>query len=405
MEIQNQKSSGSLFGGILLISGCCIGAGMLGLPVLSSIAGFKPSIAMLLLSWAFMLSTGLLLLEVNLWFTEEVSIISMAGRTLGWVGKAIGWIGFLFLFYAIMVAYISGSGELFSGFVKTLTNYHLAPWIGSLVLTLLFTLFLYLGTRAVDHFNRFMMAGLVVSYLLLVGLGLPHIDLSRLNHEAWPSAFLMLPTMIISFGYHNLIPSLKTYFDGDVKKLRLAVIIGSAIPLLIYLLWELLILGLIPLEGTGGLREALGEGNLPTQLLEGAIGSSWVVTLAHYFSFFAIVTSFLGVGLSFVDFLADGLQVKKTAKGKLFLCTVVTLPPFLFAMTYPKIFLMALSYAGAFGAVVLFGILPAAMVWSGRYFKGLRISPQLPGGKASLLLVILFAISVIILQITVDAVG
>ncbi|MBA3237136.1 MAG: tyrosine transporter [Parachlamydiaceae bacterium] len=399
------QSSGSLFGGILLISGCCIGAGMLGLPVLSAIAGFKPSIAMLLLSWVFMLSTGLLLLEVNLWFTEEVSIISMAGRTLGWIGKAIGWAGFLFLFYAIMVAYISGSGELFSGFVNSIAGYPLAPWIGSLVLTMVFTLFLYLGTRAVDHFNRFMMGGLVISYLLLVGLGLPHIDLTRLNHQEWPSAFLMLPTMIISFGYHNLIPSLKTYYGGNVKKLRLAVIIGSAIPLLIYFLWELLILGLIPLEGSGGLRQALGEGYLPTQLLEGAIGSSWVVTLAHYFSFFAIVTSFLGVGLSFVDFLADGLHVKKTAKGKLLLCALVAIPPFLLAMTYPRIFLTALSYAGAFGAVVLFGILPAAMVWSGRYIKGLKGVPQLPGGKASLLFVILFAISVIVLQITIDAVA
>lgn len=404
MELETQsKSSGSLFGGILLISGCCIGAGMLGLPVLSSIAGFKPSMAMLLLSWAFMLSTGLLLLEVNLWFTKEVSIISMAGRTLGWVGKAIGWAGFLFLFYAIMVAYISGSGELFSGFVNTLTGFALSPWIGSLFLTLFFTLFLYLGTHAVDLFNRFMMAGLVISYFLLVGIGLPHIDFSRLNHQEWASSFLMLPTMIISFGYHNLIPSLKTYYDGNVRKLRLAIIIGSAIPLLIYLLWELLILGLIPLEGSGGLREALGEGDLPTKLLEGAIGSSWVVTLAHYFSFFAIVTSFLGVGLSFVDFLADGLQIKKTAKGKLLLCTAVALPPFLFAMTYPKIFLMALSYAGAFGAVVLFGILPAAMVWSGRYFKKLDGMRQLPGGKISLLLVILFAVSVIILQIAIDA--
>jgi multidrug efflux pump subunit AcrA (membrane-fusion protein) len=59
-----------------------------------------------------MVSTGLLLLEVNLWFKDEVSIISMADRTLGTVGKIIGWAGFLFLFYGLMVAYISGTGEL-----------------------------------------------------------------------------------------------------------------------------------------------------------------------------------------------------------------------------------------------------------------------------------------------------
>ena len=46
---------GKLLGGILLVAGCCIGAGMLGLPVLSAQAGFKPSVVMFLFagfSWS-----------------------------------------------------------------------------------------------------------------------------------------------------------------------------------------------------------------------------------------------------------------------------------------------------------------------------------------------------------------
>lgn len=402
MNIDEQKTSGSLFGGILLISGCCIGAGMLGLPVLSAVAGFKPSLTMLLFSWAFMLCTGLLLLEASLWFSEDVSIISMAGRSLGFWGKAVGWIGYLFLFYALMVAYISGSGELFADFVSTLTPFKMEPWLGSLVLSIIFAFFLYLGTKAVDHFNRWMMAGLIASYLSLIALGLPHIQVNRLNHQEWSLAFLMLPTMIISFGYHNLIPTLKTYFAGNIKKLRVAVILGSAIPLLIYLIWEFLILGLIPLEGEGGFRQALDQGDLATQLLKGAVGSSWVAPLALYFSFFAIVSSFLGVGISFVDFLADGMHIKKTARGKLLLCLTVILPPFIFAIVYPKIFLLALNYAGAFGAVLLFGILPAAMVWSGRYYQHLKGPHQLPGGKIALGLVMAVAVGIIALQVLID---
>lgn len=375
---------------------------MLGLPVLSALAGFVPSFAMLLVAWLFMLCTGLLLLEVNLWFSSDVNIVSMAGKTLGWAGKAIAWAGFLFLFYAILVAYIAGSGELLTNFIATLTGYEISLSVGSLLLTLFFTLFLYLGTYAVDLFNRAMMAGLVISYLLLVVLGFPHIDFSRLNHQEWSSAFLVLPTMIISFGYHNLIPSLKTYFAGDVKRLRLTIIIGSAIPLLIYVLWEILIIGLIPLDGEGGFRQGVDNGDLATQLLKGAVGHPMVVALAHYFAFFSIVTSFLGVGLSFIDFLADGWNIKKTALGKLWLCIAVIVPPYIFAIFNPKIFLVALNYAGAFGVVTLFGILPAAMVWSGRYFLGLGVKPLLPGGKFSLLLVILFAVAVMVLQIATD---
>lgn len=402
MNANENTVSGSLFGGILLIAGCCIGAGMLGLPVLSALAGFMPSLVMLILAWLFMLCTGLLVLEVNLWFTKEVSIVSMAGRTLGWVGKAIAWGGFLFLFYAILVAYISGSGELLTDFIETLTGYKISLSVGSFLLTAFFTIFLYLGTHAVDLFNRAMMAGLVISYLLLLFLGMPHIDVNLLKHQDWSSAFVVLPTMIISFGYHNLIPSLKTYFGGDVKRLRLAIIIGSAIPLLIYVLWEILILGLIPLEGEGGFRQGVDHGELATQLLKGAIGNPLVIALAHYFAFFSIVTSFLGVGLSFIDFLADGWHIKKTPLGKLWLCLAVIIPPYIFAIFYPKIFLVALSYAGAFGVVILFGILPAAMVWSGRYYMKLGTKPLLPGGKGALLLIVIYAVAVIILQMIIE---
>ena len=38
------KKEGSVIGGILLIAGSCIGAGMLGLPILTGLVGFFPSL-------------------------------------------------------------------------------------------------------------------------------------------------------------------------------------------------------------------------------------------------------------------------------------------------------------------------------------------------------------------------
>lgn len=401
MQTQNNKS-GSVAGGILLVAGCCIGAGMLGLPVLSAIAGFIPSVILFFISWLFMVSTGLLLLEVNLWFKDDVSIISMADRTLGLIGKIVGWGGFLFLFYALMVAYIAGTGELLSDFSLELTGIRMPAWMGSLLVSLLFGFMVYMGTKAVDWFNRLFMAGLIAAYALLVYLGSSHINYEYLKHQDWSAAYLVIPAMIISFGYHNLIPTLTTYLNGDIKRLRLTIIAGSMIPLAIYLVWEWLILGLVPVEGEGGFRQALSQGDMATRALKNAIGSSWVVDLAHYFAFFAIVTSFLGVALSFVDFLADGLHIKKDARGKLILCCLVLVLPFIFALVYPKVFLMALTYAGSFGAVLLFGILPAAMVWAGRYVKNIEAPRLLPGGKAALVAVIIIALFVIGLQIYND---
>src|SRR5436305_1705561 len=116
-----KAQKGSVLGGTLLISVCCIGAGMLGLPVLSASTGYQTSIVMLLISWLFMTCTGLLLLEVNLCFSDEVNIVSMAYRTLGNIGRAIAWVTFLFLFYCLLVAYTAGSGELVTDFVRDIS--------------------------------------------------------------------------------------------------------------------------------------------------------------------------------------------------------------------------------------------------------------------------------------------
>ncbi|MCE5319309.1 MAG: tyrosine transporter, partial [Parachlamydia sp.] len=389
----------------LLVAGCCIGAGMLGLPILSGMAGFQPTLVMFILSWLFMVATGLLLLEVNLWFPDDVSLVTMAGRTLGGLGKAVAWGGFLFLFYALMVAYIAAIGELISDFSLLLFHVQMPSWFGSLIGALLFGIAVYLGTGAVDAWNRYLMIGLVVSYALLLILGSQHVDRELLKHRDWPAVVVVIPAMIISFGYHNLIPTLKTYLEGDLPRLRLTILIGTAIPLIIYLFWEWLILGLIPVEGAGGFREALGQGEMTTRALKNAVGSSWVVDLAHAFAFFAIVTSFLGVALSFVDFLADGFHIKKDARGKALLCGLVLGLPFIFALIYPKIFLTALKYAGSFGAVTLFGLLPAAMAWMGRYRRGIKGVRVLPGGRFSLILIIAVALTVMGLQLYVDLGG
>lgn len=392
------KEKGSVVGGVLMIAGCCVGAGMLGLPVMTSQAGFIPSLFFFLLSWMFMTATGLLVLEVNLWFQKDVSFVTMAGKTLGRSGQAVSWFVFLFLFYCLMVAYIAGTGSLFVDLIGGISSIVIPQWQGSLLFILLFGSLIYLGTKSVDWFNRLLMAGLLISYSALVLLGSSHVKSSYLLRHNWKAVIFTLPIMIISFGYHNLVPSLTQYLKGNVKKLCWTIILGSTITLLINLIWEAVILGIVPLEGEGGFLSALNQEEMVTQTLKATVGSPWIVMFAEHFAFFAIATSFLSVALSFVDFLSDGLHIPKTPWGKVALCALVLLPPFLFTFVNPQIFLTALNVAGGYGAVVLFGILPALMVWKGRYQEKMKMQQILPGGKPVLCLIILFAITVMLLQ-------
>lgn len=390
--------SSRFFGSILLIASCCIGAGMLGLPILSAQAGFLPSSLMFLVSWAFMATTGLLLLEVTLWFKDDVNIISMATRTLGWLGQFIAWGGFLFLFYTLMVAYIAGTGAIVNDAFSQWIGFKIPLWASCLAITLLLGMLIYLGTAVVDQSNRWLMIGLLLTYCVMIVFGLKHIRTDYLTHMKWSAATWALPAMIISFGYHNLIPSIATYLERNHNALRMAVLIGSAIPLIVYLLWQLLILGVLPPEEES-LKAILERGEIATQALRRASSASWIIAWGEAFAFFAIITSFLGVALSFVDFLKDGLKLPQIQQGRFLATLCVIIPPFLCAIVYPTAFLTALNYAGSFGAVTLFGILPAAMVWKGRYLQKIQGEQFVPGGKFVLILVILFALAVMALQL------
>ena len=73
--------------GTLLISGTTIGAGMLGIPLLTAKAGFLPAVAITIGCWLFMLATGYLYLEATLWMYEGANVLSISRRFLGKSGK------------------------------------------------------------------------------------------------------------------------------------------------------------------------------------------------------------------------------------------------------------------------------------------------------------------------------
>lgn len=386
-------------GGILLVAGTTIGAAMLALPVSMGMAGFIPSLLLFIAFWAFMTYTALLFLEVNTWTGQRTNIITMATETLGRTGTVICWSAYLFLLYALMTAYIAGSASSINEMLTKIADQPACGVVCIFPLLLLFTFFLIRGTVHLDYLNRFLMFGLVVSYFLMVFLLVPYIDVDMLSRTEWKYSLSAASIVATSFGFHIIIPSLYSYMHADIKLLKKTLIIGSIIPLLVYIVWQAIALGIIPVEGAFGLREGYLLGTNGAALLAPAVGSTFLSYTSILFSFFAIATSFIGVSLSLCDFLADGLKIKRTLSGNIFLSLLTFLPPLVIVLTNPRAFLTALEAAGAFGVVLLLGLMPALMVWSGRYRQKRPSIYLTPGGKPALALAILFSLIVIGLEI------
>jgi tyrosine-specific transport protein len=388
-----------IIGGVLLVAGTTIGAGMLALPVVTSLAGFFPSVVLFVLYWLYMLFTALLILEVNLWMGEHTHLITMARKTLGKVGAICSWIIYLFLLYTLTTAYIAGSGPIFLDFFYRLTGINLPIWAAPFPLLVIFGFFVYQGTKSVDYVNRLLMLGLVITYIAMVIFLSPYVHIELLERANWSSIWIAVSIVSTSFGFHIIIPTLTDYLKRDVKQLRSVIFWGSLIPLIVYINWELLTLGIIPLLGENGLIAGYQQGLDGATILSLFLGHSNISILANFFSLFAIVTSFLGVSLSLSDFLADGLNIPKNRQGRFILYLLTFVPPLLFALTDPRAFLHALEYAGAFGVVTLLGVLPVLMVWSGRYIQHRESKFKAPGGKVTLIIALIISLSVISLEL------
>lgn len=369
---------------------------MLALPVATAEVGFLPSLLLYLFCWAFMASTGLLLLEACLWLKDDTNIVSMAGHSLGKIGSSFAWIWYLFLFYCLTLAYVVGGAD----FVKEAAGDYLSDRVSSLVFVVVFGSMVFVGDRLVGRLNVLLMGGLAIAYLGFVLLGAGSIQLRLLQRSDWLYTWSALPIVFVAFAYQGLVPTLTRYMGYDARKARSAILIGSFIPFVTYVIWQGLIQGIVPLEGPEGLTAARNAGETAIPSLKYFIHTPYVYLLGQFFAFFALATSFLGVTLGLLDFLADGLSIEKTTLGKSGLALLVFVPPLILADIYPGVFLSALNLAGGFGVALLLGMLPILMVWVGRYHKRIRGPRMLPGGRLALGLLFTFVIVVVAVELS-----
>lgn len=392
-----------LIGGTLLVSGTTIGGAMLVLPVLTAGAGLYPSLALILVVWFFMFFSAFLILEISLTMRGGANMVTMATKTLGPLGKWVSWIAYLFLLYCLTAAYLAGSGELVSLSISKYFELDAPSWIMPFPMILIFGAFVYIGAKLIDYSNRLFMIGLVATYLAIVIFSVPEMSYSLAPVQNWSYLALSAPVVTTAFGFHIVIPSLVSYLNHDVRKLKICLCIGATLPLVVYLIWQIVMFSVLPLDGEFSLVSAFKNGNSVTVPLGELLQNKYLVSASRLLNVFAIITSFLGVTLSLSDFLTDGLGLDRSHSSRILVTCLTFIPPLFFVITYPRIFVVALEYAGIFVAILL-GLLPIAMVWVRRYRHGLKAPLAFPGGKPLMIIAALVFIAVIVLQVA-DAFG
>ena len=423
-EVQD-GSSNTVFGAAALIIGSTIGAGILALPDITRTAGFVPSTCGLVGIWTFLVGQAFLLAEVNIRLMEQeneseerkkdtiLTLRVMAERTLGPAGKGVTWI-YLGLSYCLLVAYLSKFADIF-GFLSDGALSSSTVATSCVVLTV--ALFGIGGPSAPDKLNQGLTSALMVLFLSMLGLGMSNTDLTGLLNEPvsmenWQALGPAIPIIFLSLVYHDLIPLICSYLDGDRGRTRLALVVGSVVPLFMFISWEAVALSI-----SGDSTEA--SGNLVSMLMQTS-GNPFIGYLVQGFSFVAVGTSFLGTTMGVSETIRAELssfsrritnkilssqefEEITTAEGDAVdrgvALTLTLVPPLLFNSGDPSVFLTVLSFAGGYGMTFLYGVLPPLMAASLRKKKtNSNRYVFLPGGNAALGALLLGACGLILIK-------
>jgi tyrosine-specific transport protein len=391
---------GSFLGATLLISGTCIGGGMLAMPVQTAETGFFLTLLCIITCWAFMTFTGLLLVEATLWVRGETHFASLSRILVGNKTKGLALLVYLFMNYASLVAYTAGGSQIVTLWAKALTGLTVSYEVGCVIFTLLFGLLVFLGTHLVSRLNLLLMFALIFSYISLIGFGVGSVRGENLIFRPHlGGAFGIVSMILATFSYQMVVPSVCSYLKYDTQMLKRAVITGTTLPFAVYSLWLFIIHGCVPMEGTNGLLEAFKNGSAATLPLR-VIFNHWSLSLlVDFFAFFAIATSYLGLSLALLDFLRDCFREFKLNISKNHLMLITIIPTLMTAILFPRALIKSLDLSGGFGDTILSGLIPIGMVWIGRYRKNLSIESRTPGGKPALFLAASFFAFFFILQI------
>ena len=384
-------------GAVFIVAGTAIGGGMLALPIVSAKLGFLPVLMLILVTWLIMCWSSLLTLQINLIISPGCSFLRMTSACLGTTGRLLGTLSFLFLFYALLAAYVSGAALFLKSYLEQYQLFHGSIKGYNVFVAIAVALILITGVGAIDRINRVLFIAMTACFVMVISFLLFPAKMSTLLIKADYSpalAFAVLPVIYTAFGYHGCTTPLIGYVGKKPGTLRWVFIVGSLLPLLAYILWLVVSLGILTPHQREMLSSTDSIAYLVNMLSQQSGSAAWFLPVLNIFSGFAILTSCLGVALGLFDYIYSFVGKDGHFRTRLIAGILTLTPPLLFAIFYPNAFVAALGYA-AIPLAFIATILPVSMMLE------LRRKGHIFSNKGFYIVGIIFAVLVIAAQLSV----
>jgi tyrosine-specific transport protein len=358
-----------------LLCGTVIGAGVLGIPYVIAKAGFLTGLLTILI-------LGIAILTLNLFFGEIVlrtpgrhQIPGYAEKYLGKWGKRVMLFSMFAGIYGALIAYLIGEGESLSAI------FGFSPLIFSLIFFIISSILIFLGLKTIVKYELVFSTLILILIIAISAFSIFSGKFNLANLATFNLKNILIPYGVILFAFVGAaaIPEMKECIIKERKKLKKAIIIGSVVPLIFYLIFAFAVVGVTGLNTTEVATIGLGSVLGPSILIFGNI-----------FAIFAMFTSFLTLGLAMKQIYMYDYKIKPILSWAL---TVFV--PLIIFLVGAKSFIKVIGITGAF-AGGMDGILIVLMFWRARKL-GQR-QPEYKLGKKhviGLFLILVFIIGIV----------
>ena len=399
MSLSTNKS---ILTGVMLTAGTAVGAGMFSLPVVSSGMWFVISILCLFFLWYMSYLSALYLLEVNTRFLPGASFDTLVKNILGKTWNTLAGLSIAFLLYILLYAYFSAFGSILSSNLnmEILDDVNWSQGVLSLLFGGILAAIVWSSTKFVGRISTILVIGMVITYIISMSGFTLQVELVNLfdrsakNNEYTPYIWAALPYFMTSFGFSSIVPSLYKYYGKNPITIKKSMLYGSLFALVVYSLFLFVMFGNISRESFIDINNAGGNMGILVDALTQHGDKGTINTTLTVFSNFAIITSFLGVGLGLLDYIADLFSFPDTAKGRFYSACITFLPPGILSFFFPNGFIAAIGFAGL---VLVFGFffIPFLMIKKTRKLTG----PVIYKVKGGNLLLHIFVVSSLLIAI------
>ena len=237
----------SVFGGACIIASVCVGAGMLGLPSAGAGAWTLWTCLVMLVTMIVMTISGWMLLEAYKRYDIRVSFDTVTHDMFGSGANLINNLAVYFVGGILLYAYITTAGMILPPLIG------LNSKLSSIMFVLIFGAFVWHSTRAVDRISVVLIIFMALSFIFSIfgltkNINIPTLFDTGSNHPSYaPYALAMFPVALASFGYHHSAASMRAYY-GEERKASRAILGGTLITLVFYIVWIVSIFGNMPRE-------------------------------------------------------------------------------------------------------------------------------------------------------------